>query len=170
MQFEIGCKVVYPNQGVCEVHERCRRNIAGRQEEFLVLRIVSNDSTVLIPLSNVENVGLRPLAGKKDLERLFELLDSESGEQEQDWKSRYKENLEKMKSGDLFEVGRVLQNLHFLSHQKPLSFRERKMYDRARALVISEIATIRSEDDKKVEAALMERLGAAYERLAATPA
>ncbi len=170
MELEIGCKVVYPNQGVCEVQERCQRNIAGRDEEFLVLRILSNDSTVMIPSSNVDNVGLRPLADEGDLKKLFRLLESDGLEPEQDWKNRYKENLEKMKSGCLFEVGQVLRHLHFLGFQKPLSFREKKMYDRARALVISEIAAVRAEDQGEVEAGLEKQLEKVCERLSSLAA
>ncbi len=164
MQLEIGSKVVYPNQGVCEVQKRCHRNIAGRREEFLILRILSNDSTVMIPVSNTDNVGLRRLADERDLEQLFDLLDSENLEPEPDWKNRYKENLEKMKTGCLVDVGQVLQHLHFLSSQKPLSFREKKMYDRARRLVISEIATVRLEDEARIEDMLDAKLSAACER------
>ncbi len=165
MTFEAGTKVVYPNQGVCEIRGICDRNIAGRKEEFYLLRILSNDSTVMIPVSNVENVGLRPLCEKSELKRLFEILQSDDEEPDQDWKNRYKDNVERMKTGCIFEVGRVLQKLHFLGFQKPLSFREKKMYDRARQLVVSEIATVSSKGAEEVEAMVEGMLTEAFERV-----
>lgn len=164
MAFSVGQKVVYPNQGVCEIQEICARNIAGRREEFFMLTILSNNSTVMIPVSNVENVGLRPLCQESDLGRLFEILQNDSDEPDQDWKNRYKENVEKMKTGCIFEVGRVLQKLYFLGFQKPLSFREKKMYDRARQLVVSEIATVERRDLVEVEASVEKMLTEAFER------
>ena len=167
MNLTIGDKVVYPNQGVCELKEICDRNIAGRTESFYILRILFNGSTVMIPVSNVTNVGLRRLSDEHDLEGLFEILGSDAYRPDPDWKNRYKDNVEKMKTGSIIEVGHVLQNLHFLSFQKPLSFREKKMYDRARQLIVSEIATVRSEAIPEAEASLDQILSSAYERYAA---
>ena len=82
----------------------------GREEEFYMLRILANDSTVMIPVANVENVGLRRLSSEKDLRSLFEVLESNDYETELDWKNRYKENVEKMKTGSIVEVGHVLSN------------------------------------------------------------
>lgn len=170
MSFQIGDQVVYPNQGVCRIEEVCTRSISGRQEEFYVLRTLDTNSTVMIPVSNVENVGLRPLCDSEDVKELYNFLQSQSEEPDSDWKNRYKENVEKMKTGCIFKVGQVLQNLHFLSFQKPLSFREKKMYDRARQLIVSEIATVHVEDPPKVEAELGEILDKAYEQFHASAA
>lgn len=164
MRFKVGDKVVYPNQGVGEIHEVCLKDIMGREEEFYMLRILANDSTVMIPVSNVENVGLRRLSSEEELESLFDVLQSNDYEPDQDWKNRYKENVEKMKTGSIVEVGQVLQNLYFLSFSKPLSFREKKMYDRARQLVISEISTVRGEAENRVEDSVEAMLNGAYEQ------
>ena len=165
MSFQVGDQVVYPNQGVCQIEDVCRRSIYGRQEEFFVLRTLDANSTVMIPVSNVDNVGLRPLCDSEDVKELFAILQSHNEEPDSDWKNRYKENVEKMKTGCIFKVGEVLQNLHFLSFQKPLSFREKKMYDRARQLIASEIATVRTRDLPQVEGELGEMLDKAYGQL-----
>ncbi|MFQ5738102.1 MAG: CarD family transcriptional regulator [Acidobacteriota bacterium] len=165
MQFSIGDKVVYPNQGVCEVKDICRRSIAGRQDEFYVLKILSNHSMLMIPIVNVDNVGLRRLAEESDLDELFEIFRNDSDEMEQDWKNRYKDNVEKMKTGCILEVGRVLQSLYFLSFQKALSFREKKMYERAWQLVVSEIATVRNRPDSEIHDLVDQILTSAYQRL-----
>ena len=99
MRFKVGDKVVYPNQGVGEIREVCCKEIMGWEEEFYMLRILANDSTVMIPVTNVENVGLRRLSSEEQLQSLFRVLESDDYEAEQDWKSRYKENVEKMKTG-----------------------------------------------------------------------
>jgi len=136
----------------------------GTTEDFYSLHILANDSTVMIPINNVDNVGLRRLSSDGDLKKLFDVLESESYEAGLDWKHRYKDNVEKMTSGCIIEVGVVLQNLYFLSFQKPLSFREKKMYDRARKLVISEISTVQKEPEGSVETLVESMLSAAYEK------
>jgi len=167
MNYKIGEKVIYPNQGVGVIEEICIKNIAGQNEEFYMLRIVSNNSKVMIPTSNVENVGIRRLCGPKEVKTLFKILKDELNEHNPDWKNRYKGNVERMNSGSIFEVTRVLKNLFFLSFQKSLSFREKKMFDRARQLVVSEIATVKGQKVDEVEKAVDKLLTATYERVQA---
>ncbi len=145
MQFNVGDKVVYPNQGVGVIQDVCKKQIAGELAEFYLLKLRANNSTVMVPTANADHVGLRLLCTVKQLEALFEILKGDGDEPEPDWKSRYKENVEKMKTGSIFEVAVVLKNLYSLNFQKTLSFREKKMYDRALQLVISEIATVQDE-------------------------
>ena len=164
LQFKVGDKVVYPNQGIGEIRGITSHTVMGNAEDFYSLHILANDSTVMIPVNNVDNVGLRRLSSDGDLKKLFDVLESESYEAGQDWKHRYKDNVEKMSSGCIIEVGVVLQNLYFLSFQKPLSFREKKMYDRARRLVISEISTVQQETEGSVEKLVESMLSTAYEK------
>ncbi|MGH9342056.1 MAG: CarD family transcriptional regulator [Acidobacteriota bacterium] len=164
MSFKLGDKVIYPNQGVGVIQDVCQRIIAGRQEEFYMLRILSNNSTVMVPISNADLVGLRKICSEKQLSRLFEILENQSNEPDPDWKNRYKENVEKMKTGSIFEVAEVFKNLFFLNSQKSLSFREKKMFDRARHLVISEIATVQKLPVDAVELSVEEILASAFRR------
>ncbi len=150
MQFNVGDKVVYPNQGVGVIQDVCERQIAGEQAEFYLLKLRANNSTVMVPTANADHVGLRLLCTEKQLETLFEILKGDNSQPEPDWKSRYKENVEKMKTGSIFEVAVVLKNLYCLNFQKTLSFREKKMYDRALQLVISEIATVQNEPSEEI--------------------
>lgn len=167
MEYKVGDKVVYPNHGVGVIQEVCKRNIAGRQQEFYTLKIASNNSTVMIPIGNVNNVGLRRLCNAKQLERLFEILKDDFVEPNPDWKDRYKDNVEKMKTGSIFDVAEVLKNLYFLSFQKSLSFREKKMFDRAMQLVVSEIATVRNAPAGEVEGLVEKLLTSVYRRIRA---
>ena len=159
MAFKIGDKVVYPNHGVGVIESISFKVIGGNREEFYTLRIESNNSVVLIPTANVNQVGLRSLCGKKDLDQLFQILQGGNGHHIADWKDRYKVNLEKMKSGSILEVAEVLKNLTHLSTQKSLSFREKKMLDRARQLVISEVATVKKWPLPRIETMVDESLG-----------
>ncbi len=167
MDYKIGEKVIYPNQGVGVIEEICTKDIAGQKEEFYMLRIVSNNSTVMIPTSNVEVVGIRRLCGEKEVKSLLKILKAELNEHNPDWKNRYKGNVERMNSGSIFEVAKVLKNLFFLSFQKSLSFREKKMFDRARQLVVSEIATVQDKALDDVEKTVDKLLTKNYERVQA---
>jgi len=167
MEYKVGEKVIYPNQGVGIIEDICTKDIAGLQAEFYMLRMVSNNSTVMIPTNNVENVGIRRLCDRKQVGKLFKILKEDFAEHNPDWKNRYKANVERMNSGSIFEVAEVLKNLFFLSFQKSLSFREKKMFDRARQLVVSEIATVKDQPMEKVEESVDELLTSTYEKVSA---
>lgn len=146
MTFKVGDKVIYPNQGVGVIEEISTKSIGGQPAEFYMVRLATTESTVLVPVSNADNVGMRTLSDEGQVEKLYAILGDDFKEPDPDWKTRYKLNLEKMNSGEIGEVARVLRNLYFLSFRKSLSFREKKMYDRAKQLVISEIATVKQQD------------------------
>ncbi len=164
MTFKVGDKVIYPNQGVGIIEDVSLRTIAGQAEQFYMVRIAANSSTVMVPVSNASNVGMRTLSNKEQVRKLFAILGSEFTEPDPDWKSRYKESLEKMNSGNVCEVAKVLRNLYFLSFRKSLSFREKKMYDRARHLVISEIATVKDQEFETTEGEVDSILDATYQK------
>ena len=164
MEFRIGEKVVYPNHGVGIIEEVTSRDVNGAPEEFYMLRIHSNASLVMIPIANVKSVGLRKIIKRCDVDGLFKLLEDDFYEPVADWKGRYKEHSEKMRTGSIFQVAEVLRNLFYLSFRKNLSFREKRMLDRAKQLIISEIATVRSQNEKNVEDQVDRALAAAYER------
>lgn len=170
MGYKIGEKVIYPNQGVGVIEEISTKQIAGSQEEFYMLRIMSNNSTVMIPTANVDNVGIRRLCSQKQLKDLFQILEIDDDDHDPDWKNRYKTNVERMNSGSIFEVAKVLKNLFFLSFQKSLSFREKKMFDRAHQLVVSEIATVRNESLNDVKELVDTLLTGTYEKVQAQKA
>jgi CarD family transcriptional regulator len=163
MEFKVGEKVVYPNQGVGVIQQVLETRIAGQQDEFYMLKLTSNNSTVMVPTANALHVGLRKLCTEEQLGELFEILSNKIAKPDSDWKSRYKENVNKMKSGSIFQVAEVLKNLYCLNQQKTLSFREKKMFDRARQLVVSEIATVQDEPDEEIAEHVEKMLCAACE-------
>lgn len=164
MDFRIGDKVVYPNHGVGIIEQVSQRMVNGIPEDFYMLRIHSNASLVMVPTSNVKSVGLRRIIKKADVEGLFRMLEEDFFEPEADWKDRYKEHCEKMRTGSIFQVAEVLKNLVYLSLRKSLSFREKRMLDRARQLIVTEVATVRGLSEKAVEDHIDRALAEAYER------
>ncbi len=164
MDFHVGDKVVYPNHGVGIIEEVTSRPVNGIPEEFYMLRIHANSSLVMVPTTNVKSVGLRRIIKKTDVEGLFKLLSKDFFEPEADWKGRYKDHSEKMRTGSIFQVAEVLKNLVYLSYRKSLSFREKRMLDRAKQLIITEVATVRGMNEKSVEDQIDRALSEAYER------
>ncbi|HYV19304.1 MAG TPA: CarD family transcriptional regulator [Verrucomicrobiae bacterium] len=151
MQFKIGDKVVYPNHGLGVIEQIEKREIGDRMEEFLRLRIVGNDSTVMVPRGNTANVGLRPIVSRKEIESVFDVLKDTRIKVFDDWKGRFQENSDKMRTGSITEVALVFKSLTHLSLQKNLSYRERRMLDRARYLIVSEIAEVEKMKTEDVE-------------------
>jgi len=164
MSFKVGDKIIYPNQGVGVIESVAIKKIAGQSEEFYMVRLAANDSTVMVPVSNADNVGMRTLSDQGTVGQLFDILGSDFKEPDPDWKTRYKLNLEKMNSGEICEVAKVLRNLYFLSFRKSLSFREKRMFDRARNLIIAEIATVKGQDFDDAEKEVLAILDQTYQR------
>ncbi|OLC53041.1 MAG: hypothetical protein AUH92_06635 [Acidobacteria bacterium 13_1_40CM_4_69_4] len=151
-EFKIGDKVVYPNHGLGVIEQIEKRATGDRMEEFLTLRIVANDSTVMVPRSNTANVGLRRVVTKKEVEEVFDVLKDTKITLYDDWKGRFQENSDKMRTGSITEVARVFKSLSHLALQKNLSYRERRMLDKAKYLIVSEIAEVERLPIDQVEA------------------
>jgi CarD family transcriptional regulator len=149
--FKIGQKVVYPNHGIGTIEQIEQKQIGTTSIPFYTLRLASTNSVVLVPVSNATEVGLRSTISSAECEMLIKNLGDDFTSAASDWKDRFKEFSEKMRSGDIFEVAEVLKNLTFLSHIKPLSFREQRMLERARYLVVSELAAVCREPECKIE-------------------
>ena len=151
MTFEVGDKVIYPNHGLGIVERIEEKTILGTTCGFYHLRIVANDTTVLVPVSNVDGVGLRRAISDLEVERLFGLLGDGKIDNHQNWKGRFKDNSDKMRSGSIYEVADVLKSLTFLAKSKSLSFREKRMLDRAKFLIISEVSEVMRETAAAIE-------------------
>ncbi len=149
--FSVGDKVVYPNHGVGIIEQINVRNLSGRNESFYQLKICSNSMMVMVPTCNVDDVGLRKLIKKEEVEKVLDHLRRTEISSQPDWKNRFKENSQKMRTGCIFEVADVLKSLSCLSQGRILSFREKKMLDRARHLIVSEVATVGNLSEAKVE-------------------
>ena len=151
MTFQIGDKVIYPNHGLGIVERIEEKTILGTTCGFYHLRIAANDTTVLVPLANVDGVGLRRAIDDGEVDRLFKLLGDGKIDSQQNWKGRFKDNSEKMRTGSIYDVADVLKSLTLLSKTKSLSFREKRMLDRALFLIITEVAEVTSNGSTSVE-------------------
>ena len=151
MSFKIGDKIVYPNHGVTVVEQIGESSINGMSSTYYHLRLLANDSRLMVPIGNTDRIGLRRLYQQKEIKGLLSLLESRTAKSQTDWKGRYRENLEKMKTGKLEDVADVLKNLNEVAKRKSLSFREKKMYDRAKYLLVSEIAIVKGIGETEAE-------------------
>lgn len=149
MTFQVGEKVVYPNHGVGTIENISTRAFGSQTERFYLLRLSYQSLTVMVPFSHVEQVGLRRVTKTSDIARVLVYLANGTVKLTADWKNRFKENSERMRVGGLFETAEVLKMLLLVQSEKPLSFREKKMLDRARHMLITELSICRglSEPD-----------------------
>jgi len=149
--FQVGDKVIYPNHGLGIVERVEEKTILGTTCGFFHLRIVSNDTTVFVPVANVDGVGLRKAITDEEVDRLFTLLGNGRIDNHQNWKGRFKDNSDKMRTGSIYDMADVLKSLTFLSKSKSLSFREKRMLDRAKSLIISEVSEVVREKPEEIE-------------------
>ena len=161
MHFQIGEKVVYPNQGVGTIENISTRTFGSGFEQFYLLRLTCNSLTVMVPVAHVAHLGLRKVTRNGEVERVLSFLSTGRCDGCTDWKDRFKENSEKMRSGGLLETAEVLKGLLLLQRNKPLSFREKKMLDRARHMLITEISISRGLVESRAVDLLQKALGKA---------
>jgi CarD family transcriptional regulator len=161
MDYKIGDKVVYPNHGVGVIEQINFGVLNGRTEKYYMLKIFSSGLKVMVPSTNAISVGLRPVIRNGETLKVLSFLEKGKPNSHHDWKHRFKENSERMRTGALIEVAAVLKSLVSLSRTKPLSFREKKMLERAKFLLVSELATARNTSPETMEGALIKSLAKA---------
>jgi CarD family transcriptional regulator, regulator of rRNA transcription len=156
--FHIGDKVVYPNHGVGVIEQISSRTIGATVEKFYLLKIKASSLKVMVPFHNVTMVGLRRVVKNGEIQKIVDYLTDGECDNNTDWKYRFKENSERMRTGSLLEVAAVLKSLLVLNASKPLSFREKKMLERARYLLVSELAMAKNCDEPVIEQMLTQAL------------
>ncbi|WP_444843372.1 CarD family transcriptional regulator [Enhygromyxa salina] len=152
-EFHVGDKAVYPGYGVAEITGIENREISGTEQRFYVLRVLGKDMTLMVPMSNADSVGLRNLIGKPEVDEVFEVL-RKRGEKisTATWNRRYREYMEKVRTGSLTEIATVMRDLCLLRSDKDLSYGERNMLETARALLVQELALAKGDAEDAVEA------------------
>jgi len=156
--FHIGDKVVYPNHGVGIIEQISSRTIGATVEKFYLLKIKASSLKVMVPFHNVNSVGLRRVVKNGEIQKILDYLTDGECNNNTDWKYRFKENSERMRTGSLLEVAAVLKSLLVLNQSKPLSFREKKMLERARYLLVSELAMAKNCEENQIEQVLSKAL------------
>ncbi len=151
LAFQVGDKVVYPNHGVGIIEQISSRTIGANVQKFYLLKIKASSLKVEVPFNNVDAVGLRPVVKNGEVNKILSFLMDGKCDNHQDWKYRFKENSDKMRTGSLLEVAIVLKSLLLLAKEKPLSFRQKEMLDRARYLLVTELAMVKNSEEPEIE-------------------
>ncbi len=150
--FKVGDLAVYPAHGVGLIEKIETKEISGCRQDFYVMRILDNDMIIMIPTNNVENVGLREIIEHAEVATLYSILKKRDVPiDNQTWNRRYREYMDKIKTGSVFEVAEVYRDLLILKIEKDLSFGERKMLDTARNLLVKEISLAKKVGEEQVE-------------------
>ncbi|HWU86004.1 MAG TPA: CarD family transcriptional regulator [Kofleriaceae bacterium] len=150
-QFSVGDKAVYPVHGVAEVVALEQRDIGGNKTSVYILKIIDTGLKIMVPTMNAVSVGLRDLISSKQVKEVYAILKSRDIPRDtQTWNRRYREYMEKIKTGSVFEIAEVLRDLSVLRATKDLSFGERKMLETARGLMIKELALAKGVSEDKI--------------------
>ncbi len=150
-QFHVGDLAVYPAHGVGEIQAIESRVVNGERHDFYIMKVLENGMVIMIPISNVESVGLRDIINKKEIPKVYEVMKVRTdGVPAQTWNRRYREYMDKIKTGSLYDVAEVFRDLSLLKLTKDLSFGERKLFDTAQVLLVRELSTAKKTDEETI--------------------
>lgn len=158
MTFNIGDKVVYPMHGAGIIEAIEEKEVLGEKHKYYIMKLPIGEMKVMIPMDNVSEIGLRQVIDDEGVEKVFHILRGEKSSMSQNWNRRYRANMEKIKSGDIFEVAEVVRNLAIRDREKGLSTGERKMLENARQILISELVLAQDSTEEQVETTINDLL------------
>ena len=158
IEFELGDNVVYPHHGAGKVLKKERKKMFGEEREYLTIKILHNDMTVMVPCENAGKAGLRRVIDEDTVKKVLAVLQDEVSEMPKNWNRRFKHNRDKIKTGDIYELTEVVRNLAIREHQKGLSTGEKQMFTRAKKILASELMYALDKDEEQAEAYLDEIL------------
>jgi CarD family transcriptional regulator len=151
VEFEVGDSVVYPHHGAGKVLKKEMKDVLGERREYLTIKILHNDMTVMVPTENAAIAGLRRVVDEETLVKVMAVLQDECSEMPKNWNRRFKHNRDKIKTGDIYDLADVVRNLAVREHQKGLSTGEKQMFTRARRILASEMMYALSMDEEQVD-------------------
>lgn len=149
--FKVGDKVVYPNHGAGTIIGIETKNILGEKKEYYIMKLPIGEMKVMIPVEKVEGIGIRNVIDKKEADQVLKLLKEDKSTMSQNWNRRYRANMEKLKTGNIYEVAEVVRNLTIRDHEKGLSTGEKKMLNNSRQILISELVLSKDLAEREVE-------------------
>lgn len=152
--FSKGDKVIYPHHGAAVIEDLTTRDFLGEKKKYFVLRLTHGDLTLMVPVDNTEEVGLREVVSKREVKKVFDVLKKSETRMPTNWSRRYKTNIEKIRSGDIYQVAEVVRNLSIREADKGLSAGEKRMLSKARQILISELVFAVDQPEEKAEAML----------------
>ena len=148
--FNIGDKIVYPMHGAGTIDSIEEKDILGEKESYYILRM-PGEVKVMVPIAKAEQVGVRNIIDKNSADRVFKVLEQDETEMNKNWNKRYRDNMEKLKSGDIYEIADVVRNLAFKQKEKGLSTGEKKMLNNARQILVSELVLAEHSNKEQIE-------------------
>ncbi len=149
--FDIGDKIVYPMHGAGVIIEKEKTDILGTEKEYFILKMPVGDMKISVPIDKINEVGIRNIVDNDVVEDIFKILSEEQGEIVSNWNQRYKDNLEKLRTGNLYEISKVFRDLYILDSEKGLSMAEKKILNTSKKMLISEISVVEDELASEVE-------------------
>ena len=159
MSFDVGDKVVYPHHGAAVIEKREKIEAFGEKKEYLILRLAYGDLTLKVPADNTDSVGLREVINDEEVEEVFAVLRKKEARMPTNWSRRFKNHVEKLKSGDIYQVAEVVRNLSLREKDKGLSAGEKRMLTKARQILVSELTFSQDCNEDEAEKLLDEVLG-----------
>jgi CarD family transcriptional regulator len=160
--YKVGDHVVYPHHGAGKVMKKEIKELLGEKREYLTIRILHNDMTVMVPCEKAGQVGLRNIIGESAVKKVVGVLTADVSDMPKNWNRRFKFNREKIKTGDIYELAEVVRNLAIREFEKGLSTGEKQMYTRARKILASELMYALGMDEDEAEAHLTEVMQSAH--------
>jgi CarD family transcriptional regulator len=151
VNYKVGDKVVYPHHGAGKVLKKEKKEMIGEVREYLTIKILHNDMTVMVPSDSAGRAGLRRVIGEAEVERVLGVLRDDMSQMPKNWNRRFKHNRDKMKTGDIFELAEVVRNLAIRDFQKGLSTGEKQMFTRAKKILASELMYALDMEEKDAE-------------------
>jgi CarD family transcriptional regulator len=151
IEFEVGDSVVYPHHGAGKVLKKEQKDVLGETREYLTIKILHNDMTVMVPTENAAIAGLRRVIDEETVKKVLAVLQDECSEMPKNWNRRFKHNRDKIKTGDIYELAEVVRNLAIREAEKGLSTGEKQMFTRAKKILASELMYALEMDEDEVD-------------------
>jgi CarD family transcriptional regulator len=160
VRFDVGDKVVYPHHGAAVIERVEERELLGEPREYYILKLAYGELTLMVPTDSTEEVGIREVTPAREMPKVFKVLKkNEPTTNTTNWSRRFKANVEKLKSGDIYQVADVVRSLHQRDREKGLSAGEKRMLTKARQILVSELTFSQNCDEEQAEHLLDEVLG-----------
>jgi len=152
MSFRVGDKVVYPHHGAATIEKKEKKDVFGEKKDYLILKLAYGDLTLMVPADNAEDIGLRDVINDEEVEEVFAVLRKKEARMPTNWSRRFKNHVEKLKSGDIYQVAEVVRNLSIRERERGLSAGEKRMIQKARQILVSELTYATGGTEEKAEA------------------
>ncbi len=149
--YRLGDKIVYPMHGAGVIESVEEKEVLGEKKKYFIIKMPVNEMKLMIPVDNVENIGVRKIISDTEVNEVFDILKEDSSLNKMNWNKRYRANMDRMKSGDIFEVARIVRSLTFRDQEKGLSTGEKKMLSNAKQILISELILAEDSSSEEIE-------------------